>query len=437
MILYYLLLFLVPFAEHPRMPNFGYGITLVKLVGLVTAFAAVLRIMRRPQPACLFHWWEIRLFLVFLGIVLISALSTGLQPESVTPIVSYLSFLIFYVATIAFVDSLETLKRACMIVLASLFLASLLVFNQYLRWNVSRPGGALRDPNYYALAVIPMLAMSVLFLLQSRGLMRLFLLFGTVSLVGSNLLGASRAGMFGMAFSLGYVFLRSRKKVVLALAGTLTLGTIFLLLPSNPIERFLNPGREALTSSARRYEILLAGLKMVRDNPLTGIGVGKFGSQSIAYNPELDHSGIAHSTYVSVAAEMGIPALALFLLILFLAWRRARLLAAAYRGIGCELGERIARAVEIGIPAYAVTATFLTGEYSKQLWFLVFFGAAMSRLLLLQGGATAPPAGRAAPRSQAGSAAPILKSAAPLSPRGNPAGRAQIRRQPPGQNRAG
>jgi O-antigen ligase len=98
------------------------------------------------------------------------------------------------------------------------------------------------------------------------------------------------------------------------------------------------------------------------------------------YNPVAPVSVIGHNTYLEVAAELGIPGLAVFLLILATAWRRARRTAQQFEATGNTVSARLARAIETGIASFAVGAMFLSAQYAKQLWFLVWLGLALARL---------------------------------------------------------
>jgi putative inorganic carbon (HCO3(-)) transporter len=98
------------------------------------------------------------------------------------------------------------------------------------------------------------------------------------------------------------------------------------ILPSSIYERFsstfLNKGtigsediKEILEPSAKNRLIAWeGGVGMIKDHPLVGVGYGLFSTTVPFYAPiyQID----AHNTYLIIAAELGLPALILFLLIL-------------------------------------------------------------------------------------------------------------------------
>jgi O-antigen ligase len=73
-------------------------------------------------------------------------------------------------------------------------------------------------------------------------------------------------------------------------------------------------------SASTRVVIWKGGLQMVREHPVMGVGLTRFGQLIRNYAP-LDRGRDAHNAYLITAAELGIPALLLFLAILaYLFW---------------------------------------------------------------------------------------------------------------------
>lgn len=157
---------------------------------------------------------------------------------------------------------------------------------------------------------------------------------------------------------------------------------LLLLLPSSPLRRFLEPNTGDVISQNARIEIVRSGLNMIKAHPVTGVGIARFKPFSGRYNESLGEFKIAHNTYVELAAEMGIPALLMFVSILFCSWRRARRLARYAREQGDRATEQIAIGVEIGLVGASVTAVFLSAEWIRHLWLIVFLGLAIQQMVL-------------------------------------------------------
>jgi O-antigen ligase len=122
-----------------------------------------------------------------------------------------------------------------------------------------------------------------------------------------------------------------------------------------------------------------AALRMIVDNPLLGVGPLNFKALSTSYTG-LDIANIAHNTFLEIAAEFGLPALGVFLL----------LLAATFRTLGRaeRLGDRPpARAIagwaeglRSGLVGFLVSGCFVSAQYEKILWLTVFLTIALGAI---------------------------------------------------------
>jgi O-antigen ligase len=65
-------------------------------------------------------------------------------------------------------------------------------------------------------------------------------------------------------------------------------------------------------SARERYEILKTGLHIAATHPVLGVGIGSYRQANLQYAPQLGARD-AHNTYVTLAAEMGLPGLLLWL----------------------------------------------------------------------------------------------------------------------------
>lgn len=97
-------------------------------------------------------------------------------------------------------------------------------------------------------------------------------------------------------------------------------------------------------SAARRVEVWRGALRMIRENPVWGVGYGRFPRLAPQYTDGAIGHMDAHNSYLLIAAEMGIPTLLVFLLIL--------LMAAYYtRWVYVYASDRFFRATALGFQA--------------------------------------------------------------------------------------
>jgi hypothetical protein len=393
MLAYYLLLILAPFWQYSRLPQFGESLTLIKLVGVLSVLAALARLMVHPRPLYLFRWAESRLFFLLTGIALVSAAALSLSGWAYSPLFSYASVAAFLFITLVFVDSIPRMQAACCVIALSLLAASAYVFTAYFRWGADRPGGIFGDANYFALAAICFLPASLKLAPTVRGLQKWTLALASLAMIAAILLGASRGGLLSLACCAAYFVAQSQRRVALMAGMVFAAVPLIALLPQTGLDRFTEQSYGAKVSTDARWNLLKAGWSMVEQHPLTGVGLGNFKPLSGVYEETIVEGQIGHNTYLEIAAELGIPALIVFVLLLWCAWRSARLTAEYFQQAGESQAEGLARGFEIGIACFAVGAAFLSAEYSKQFWMLIFLTVALKRIAYLHATEAQHPAG--------------------------------------------
>ena len=150
----------------------------------------------------------------------------------------------------------------------------------------------------------------------------------------------------------------------------------------------------ASASARQRFEILKTGLHLAASHPIVGVGIGCYREANARFAPELGERD-AHNTYVSLAAETGLPGLLLWLglvgsVLIQLRRRRARF----------EADDRTIQAlwIERAVIGYLVAGFF--GSYAGLTIFYLFLGILWSASNVLGGDVTEPnvPTTRRAPR---------------------------------------
>jgi O-antigen ligase len=143
------------------------------------------------------------------------------------------------------------------------------------------------------------------------------------------LLTKSRGVFLGLAFFGVFALLPNMKGIrSIGIVG-LILGGILMLAPNDVLDRIWGlkyvTDTEALDevdperSAEQRYAIWKVSWAIIEDHPLTGVGWGAYPSAHGEYSPLVDPTGLSrgnrdtHSTYFNVAAETGIPGIAIFL----------------------------------------------------------------------------------------------------------------------------
>ncbi|MGI9185285.1 MAG: O-antigen ligase family protein [Solirubrobacteraceae bacterium] len=246
----------------------------------------------------------------------------------------------------------------------------------------SRLGGAGLDANYLASLLVSGIVLSVV--LTS---MRSFHPVARLLSVGAALLAlvalidtVSRGGMFGLGAALvaGIAFAGPRRRaLLLTIAATIALGTVgYYASVASPAAR---ARITTIQGGTGRVDIWKVGWRMVKANPITGVGVGNFANSTIDYlllpgGPTtynafiVDEPKVAHNMYLEVLAELGIPGLVMFLgvlgALLWCAIQAARL----FRQAGDQALELVSRGVFVATVGILATDFFISDQFSKVLW---------------------------------------------------------------------
>jgi hypothetical protein len=138
-------------------------------------------------------------------------------------------------------------------------------------------------------------------------------------------------------------------------------------------------------SVTERLALWRAGGEIVADHPIVGVGLGNYSGQLASYAPEL-RGLVAHNSYVQMAAETGLPGVALYVA-LFLT---ALILAArvAIRSPDHQT-RRMASALQASLVAYLAAGFFISRHDMVLAYILVGWIAALAAGLASQNAAGA------------------------------------------------
>ena len=358
--------------------------TVIKALGLLGLAWAGLLLAAGDPAGRLLASQPARLFLVFLSVIAVVAVAhgTGFQYA----ISRYLGFLVFLPFVIVAVRS----QRDVRLVLAAMVLSYVVVFPYAVRQMIrfgDRLGIGLYETNY--LAAILTLLIPMAFVLSSQAhlpMRRALWAGGGLLLVLMVFLTSSRGGFLGL-LAAGMMFVYRRRGLGSAVAVLLMLLGSALLLPTDLGSRALAtifqdsddvpPGLEH--SNRAHVALFWAALRMIGDSPLVGVGPLNFKSLSTLYTG-LHEGNIAHNSFLEIAAEFGLPALAVFVLLLAATFRT---LGRATRLDGSPEARELAgwaEGLRSGLAGFLVAGFFISAQYEKILWLSIFLTIVLGAL---------------------------------------------------------
>lgn len=211
----------------------------------------------------------------------------------------------------------------------------------------------------------------------------------SIALLDTYSFGAFAAALGGLAI---FVFSATNRKVLLISGGLLAgFVAIVMLLLSHQVRAFVvhatNPQELSM-----RFGLWIAGLHVIRDHPLLGIGLSHSLYQTVSwpyrFAGQTRPEPTPHNSYLEIAALAGIPTLIIFIALLVgaigLVWRNAR------------ASDRATRRLLIGV--LAGVATLSLNSMEAEAWTLrpvswlvwILLGAAASPWLVAQRSVIAP-----------------------------------------------
>jgi O-antigen ligase len=384
-IFFFLLIAVMPLEDHRIWEHVIADVTLIKYLGVACLLAAIWHIATRGKIPQYFRSAQSKCFLLLFVLATNSYFTKSLRFSFETsPLTSYVSYVLLLFITVSMVDTLSRVRWTVLATLGSVTLASLYVIRFWQKYGDPRPGGTTGDANSFTISALIGVPVGLyLISLRRPRWSPLYCIGCTAVTLMAIVLASSRGGFFGLAASALFVVWHTRHRVRnLLVAGAVLLPPL-LAFPISPLRRMLSPGTAEILSTHAHVAAWRAGLRMIVSHPILGVGLGNFKPVMLQYLPKgvaMWTPEFAHNTYIEFAAELGFPGLFLFLAILYFSYRSMGRVAARFKDSDPTLLGRVALSIQAGLVGFGVSAFFLSAEYIKLFWLLVFLSASVSTL---------------------------------------------------------
>ena len=315
-------------------------------------------------------------------------------------------------------ESVRDVRRLAITVVAAVAALSWMGWDLYLNSpELLHDSGRLESvgnynlSNSFALALTIGTAFAVAVLTTAHGFLgKLFWLLPVCGFAVTCVYTKSRGGNLGLAVVIvGSILLtpsiRSRAFKGLLLAGVIVamIASVPLILARGDVSGYFGGD----VSAGDRMMVWQAGVLMILDNPLFGVGYGQFADRVVDYGS--DRKMLAHNTILSVAAETGIVGgvffVAMIVTTLWSLWRvwRLALRDTAQQDLAC-----LAQGVMVGLVAFLVNSSFSVKDYDPMFWALL--GTAGSIIVVHNRLSREIPAGPGSPADDAAAGSLALGS---------------------------
>lgn len=276
-------------------------------------------------------------FLMLLGGVFSVSPSDSLPPASV-----FFCFMLSYFLIVNLIKTKTLLKKLIYFSLVSFTLCSLYgIYQNFFAapdttWTdedmfstiETRVVSTFENPNVFGEYLIMLIPLALTLILLSKKMSgKTMSLFSLATAVAALVFTWSRGAWLGCIASLLIYFIILNKNSLGAyFMGICALPIAIPFLPESIISRFTSIGNMTDSSTSYRVYIWEASLNMIKDFPLTGIGIGT-GAYQAVYS-EYALAGIetaphSHNLYMQIMIELGLLGFSVFLITMFLFMNKA------------------------------------------------------------------------------------------------------------------
>lgn len=332
---------------------------------------------------------EVNLLLVFCLLALLSmplAVEPGTAWETFSGV--FIRCALIFVVMVNAVRTTARLRWLLWVAICAGLAVSFKAVNDYRLGNLTVEGyrvggvgeGLFGNPNEVALFLVTLIPVTIALALGARSLMRKSAYaVVTLLMLAAIVVTFSRGGFLGLAAALGLLAWKmGRRNRLVILVVALACGTLLLALaPSSYSLRLLSifiPSLDPVGSSDMRRQLLWQSLLVAGRHPLLGIGMGNFPLVS-------PHNLVTHNTYTQVAAEMGLPALVVYVLFVLTPFKGlARIERETYEGRKGSRFYYLAVGIHASLLGYMVSSLFASVAYVWYVYYVVAYAVCLRRI---------------------------------------------------------
>ena len=321
--------------------------------------------------------------IIFVIIGFISTFNSLILKQSLIamPVVAAVIFLGYYLVFSNITDKKFLKKFVLAMILGGTIIAYFGIYERSME-GIKQSYVTLINPNIlagYLILIIPIVS-SLLFY-APKGSKKALLAFSFITMVICLILTRSRAGWLALVGAMIFlVIIEKRKRLAIGLTLVLIVVTS-ILIPSVRTRLVTIFDLNSLVNEERIYGAKSA-LQMIKDYPLTGVGVNNFYHVYPQYQlPEArEHLIHAHNIFLQIGAEMGLFGLAVFL------WLLIKVFKVGWKTLKKIKEGDYLRALVIGLLGSLVA--FLVNQQFDYIWvkasLFVFFWVLLAILLVIR-----------------------------------------------------
>lgn len=373
-----------------------WGLLPMKGFGFIMGFILVLTTLMQRKKICSYNP-KILLILGFLFLCWLAVFTSGSTDESTWQFQYFVRAILITLIITLLVDSVDRFyEYSWAIAIFFGFDAALEGFKGILTGYAGGAkggfGGVLNDRNFMAVflcAIIP-----IVFYLGNTEKIKRLKLFSRFLLIGdifALIITYCRAGFLGICAVGIFLFMKLKNKLRSAIFGGIAL--LFITAYFIPqayvdriqtIQKFDHTKEEADTSAVLRLMAWRSALKMMKDNPLTGVGFYNSANSMPKYPDPVTGTVLyiaTHNSLLQVGAEIGFPGLILYILIFFTSYRTLGKLKKKTKLFSLSANiEKYTLMLQAAFVGFFVSGFFVNAAYIDMPWHLVGLTMALEQI---------------------------------------------------------
>jgi putative inorganic carbon (hco3(-)) transporter len=198
-----------------------------------------------------------------------------------------------------------------------------------------------------------------------------FVMLGAITGAMSVLGASSRGSQVGLAFQAAWIAVHRKLKMSVLIGMIVLAGVGYALLPAAEKARFADIGKDS--TSIQRLDYWKAGLKMIENHPVLGVGYFNFAPVYAAHDQAKlwhGHAQLPHNIFIEVGTDAGLVGLGIFLVLIYRNLKVARDIrrACAKDANAPGFAASVARGLTITTWGFVIAGQFNTVAYYPFLW---------------------------------------------------------------------
>jgi putative inorganic carbon (HCO3(-)) transporter len=367
-----------------------YGFAATFPYAAILACATTLFMMTSREPKKLSMTPVTITMLVFMGWMTLTSFF-ALEPDLVWNEFSRVSKTFYMVfITIMLINKPKDIKLFVWVVAMSLGLfglkGGLFTIASGGNFRVYGPDGSyIGENNSMALALVTTLPLIWYLRSEVKSKWIMLGLTGMIAMTAVSVVGSySRGALIGGICMLFFLWIHSHKKVQTAIILLAVVGLIGAIMPAAWFDRMNTIDDYKEDSSALgRMNAWKFAINIATKFPLGG-GYNVFSPrQFLLYAPEPYNYHVAHSIWFQVLGDHGFVGLALFIALMFFAWRTGtRVRKHCQNQPELKWGENLARMCQVCIVGFAISGSFLSLAYFDLYYDIIIILVCLEKVLL-------------------------------------------------------